>query len=134
MELVKLYNEKMSVYEAEKLIERSLVSISVNKLRPNFHSIVLTLSDSRDALKAGEFLVLQLNDLVRRNLVHRLQIRTREGYLSRRTTTYTLIKPFVSKSSEAGKDTFIYYEPDKSTTTIKIVARDVHRKIHTREE
>ena len=134
MELVKLYNEKIEIYEVEKLIERSLFSLSVNKLRTNFYSIIITLNDSMEAIKAGEFLVLKLNDLVSRGLVHRLQLKTREGYYTKRDVTYTLIKPYVSKSSEAGKDTFIYYEPDKSTTTVKLVATNVHKKVHTREE
>jgi hypothetical protein len=132
MELVQLYNQKLSVYHIEKLIERSLVSVTSNKLRPNFYSVVLTLNDSLEALEAGKYLVTELNEMVSRNLVHRLQIKARDGYYhSRRSITYTLIKPFVSKSSEAGKDTFIYYEPDKSTTTIKLVATSVHKELFT---
>ena len=131
MELVQLYNQKYSVYHIEKLIERSLVSITTNKLRPGFFSIVLTLNDSMDALRAGKFLVTELNELVAKKFVHQLRVQSKSHPYSKRKTTYTLIKPFVSKSSEAGKDTFIYYEPDKSTTIIKLVATGVHKQSHT---
>jgi len=131
MELVQLYNQKHSVYHIEELIERNLVSIAVNKVRSGFFSIVLTLNDSMDAMKAGKFLVLELNDLVSKKLVHHLRVQSKSHPYSKRKTTYTLIKPFVSKSSEAGKDTFIYYEPDKSTTIVKLVATGVHKQFHT---
>lgn len=131
MELVQLYNQKHSVHHIEELIERNLVSITVDKVRSRFFSIVLTLNDSMDAMRAGKFLVLELNDLVSKKLVHHLRVQSKSHPYSKRKTTYTLIKPFVSKSSEAGKDTFIYYEPDKSTTTVKLVATGVHKQFHT---
>lgn len=123
MNLVDLYNNKISIYYAEELIERSLLSISLNRLRNNIHSVVISLSNSKNGQKAKEFLTSRLAILVSNGSVNKITIRKRTGRMVRE---YVLIKPLVSKSSEKGKDTFIFFKPDEEEEiTVSFIARSV---------
>lgn len=121
MELVQLYN-KQSIYRIEELIQHSFISMSSNRVS-SFYSIVLKLSNTETGREAEQYLETKLNSLVDREVVKELRI-----YSPILNTTYILIKPLISKSSEMGKDTFQYYEPDECTITITLLAKTVQRQ------
>lgn len=121
MELVQLYN-RQSIYRIEKLIQRSFISMSSNKVS-GFYSVVLRLSHTETGREVKQYLETKLNSLVDREVVKELRITS--PILN---TTHILIKPLISKSSEMGKDTFKYYEPDECTINIKLLAKTVQRQ------
>lgn len=69
MNLTLLYSQRVLMSEVEEKIERSLSSISVNKLR-GFYSINLRLDAPENAIEAEEFLHRGLNSLVEDRFVY----------------------------------------------------------------
>ena len=131
MNLVELYNQRVTVKDVEEWISRNLIAISSNKLR-GFHSIVIEVSRNKETEKLMEFIEKDLNRLVKHGSIQELQVtRKVSSYVSRNTFTeqYILARPFYSKSDEAEKDTFKYFEPDKSTITIKLIVQTVYKEI-----
>ena len=131
MNLVELYNQRITVKDVEEWFSRNLIAISSNKLR-GFHSIVIEVSRNKETEKLMDFIEKDLNRLVERGSIQELRVtRKISSYISRNIfiEQYILTRPFYSKSDEAGKDTFKYFEPDKSTITIKLIAQTVYKEI-----
>jgi len=97
MNLVELYNQRITVKDVEEWFSRNLIAISSNKLR-GFHSIVIEVSRNKETEKLMDFIEKDLNRLVERGSIQELRV-TRNIFIEQ----YILTRPFYLKSYEAGK-------------------------------